>query len=182
MSKFIEIMHLTAKDRDIEKSKMMTKLNFKDVQGQKHCIDLAKVGQVHMYQDDKAYSLYRIDFYNNQDELLSEHQIGLDTMNTVNNKINKYFIGKVKKAINPKKIIKPQKIEMIIFSDLNGVRFKKPLDKLEKLLCETDSNGDKKFSVQFKHGNPLLINQETYDLFEEYIDEGGLDDKNSLQI
>lgn len=159
----------------------MTKLYFEDLNGKKEWIDLDFVKNVKLF---KREEFCRIEFWGHDDGILGYFKINFETMKAVSGKIDKYFNGKdcqwfVDKAIH--QIKKPEKA-MIQFSDAIGINRKMPAEDFKHLSCQTDDSGNRKLLVKFRNFAPFRITKETYDLFEEYIDDGGLDDKNSLQI
>lgn len=146
----------------------MTKLYFENFNGEKEWIDLAFVSRVKVYQIDE---LYKIEFWGYHDTILGYYNISLETMNIISQKLNTFFNGKVIKFFKDDTIFKPKKVEQTImkFSDLNGIFHQKSLDNFKRLLCETDSDGQKKLSVQFKNEEQLRIDKETYNFFKKCI-------------
>lgn len=159
----------------------MTKLHFEDLNGEKEWIDLDFVSDVKLY---KCSKFYRIEFWGHSARILSYYKISNETMKTVSEKISKYFNGYCCWWFQDKTIPQSQKPEKAIiqFSDEIGINHKLPAEDFKHLSCQTDDSGNRKLLVKFRNFAPFRITKEIYDLFEEYIDEGGLDDKNSLQI
>lgn len=159
----------------------MTKLHFQDLNGEKEWIDLDFVSDVKLY---KCNRFYRIEFWGHDARILSYYKISNETMKAVSGKISEYFNGYCCWWFDDKTISKSQKPKkaLIQFPNIDGVVQEMPTEDFKHLSCQIDDSGDRKFWVKFKNYAPLRIDKQTYDAFEEYIYEGGLDDKDSLQI
>ena len=66
----------------------MPNLYFKDIDGNKQCINLKEVKRVDMYQDDKTHWLYHLELFDDCYVPIGDYHISLEVMNALSARLN----------------------------------------------------------------------------------------------